>query len=126
MTDLLHRSAEWLARQMQKHAGQEIHYRRGATVLQVRATIGRSELAVDDGQGGVVIEHTDRDFLIRAEDFFLNGRLTEPKSGDRIEEFTNQRTFVYEVLAPKGHPVWRYDDPYRQMIRIHTKLVEQR
>ena len=126
MGDLLKRSAEWLARQIERHASQAVHYRRGATVLQVRAAIGRSDLAVDDGQGGVLIDHNDRDFLIRAEDFFLSGRLAEPQRGDRIEEFTRRGTFTYEVLAPKGHPVWRYDDPYRQMIRIHTKLVAQR
>ena len=38
---------------------------------------------------------------------------------------TPQGTFIYEVLAPAGHPVWRYDDPYRQMIRVHTKLIKR-
>jgi len=126
MGNLLEDASRWLARKIQRHASQTIHYQRGSSVLQVLASPGRTEFAVDDGQGGVRIEHTDRDFLVRAEDFFLDGRLAEPMRGDRIEEYAGRGTFLYEVLAPTGHPVWRYDDPYRQMIRIHTKLIERR
>ena len=35
-------------------------------MLQTRATPGRTEFQVDDGQGGVRIEHSDRDFLVSA------------------------------------------------------------
>lgn len=126
MADLLKRGAEWLARQLRDHAGQEVHYRRGSSVLQTWATVGRTEFQVDDGQGSTRIEHSDRDFLLLAGEFFLNGRLAEPRPGDRVEEFSSEGHFIYEVMAPAGLPVWRYDDPYRQMIRVHTKLVEQR
>jgi len=126
MADLFRQSAEWLAKQILRHAGREVHYCRGSSVLQIRAAVGKTQLAVDDGQGGVRIEHTDRDFLVRAEEFFLDGQLAEPTRGDRVEEFTDHGMFIYEVLAPAGHPAWRYDDPHRQMIRIHAKLIERR
>jgi len=126
MADLFRQSAEWLAKQILRHAGREVHYRRGSRgVLRIRAAVGRTEFAADDSQGGVRIEHTDRDFLVRAEEFFLDGQLAEPMCGDLIEEYTDRGTFIYEVL-PTGHPVWRYDDPHRQMIRIHAKLIERR
>lgn len=124
-TDVLQRSAEWLARQIEAHASREVRYRRGASVLTTQAAVGRTEFEIDDGQGGVRIEHWDRDFLMRADGFILDGRPAEPQSGDRVEEPTPQGTFIYEVLAPAGHPVWRYDDPYRQMIRVHTKLIKR-
>jgi hypothetical protein len=31
--------------------------------------------------------------------------------------------FVYEVNAPGGQPPWRYSDPYRKALRIHTKHI---
>lgn len=126
MVNLLQRSAQWLAQQMLLHAGQEVHYCRGESVLQTSATVGQTEFQVDDGQGGTRIEHSDRDFLFLSDGFFLDGQSAEPQPGDRVEEFTAQgHRFVYEVMAPAGLPVWRYDDPYRQMIRVHTKLVER-
>jgi len=32
-------------------------------------------------------------------------------------------TFIYEVMAPGNEPPWRYSDPYRRTLRIHTKLI---
>ena len=31
------------------------------------------------------------------------------------------RMMEYEVLAPNGEPVWRWSDPYRTALRVHTK-----
>jgi hypothetical protein len=125
MANLLQQGAQWLARQLREHASEEVHYRRGQNVLQTRAIIGRTEFQVDDGHGGVRIEHSDRDFLILREDLYLEGQWTEPQPGDQIEEFTEQDHLIYEVMAPTGQPVWRYDDPFREVIRVHTKLVQR-
>ena len=32
-------------------------------------------------------------------------------------------TQLYEVMAPGGEPPFRYSDPYRRTLRIHTKHV---
>jgi hypothetical protein len=44
-------------------------------------------------------------------------------SGERHGEADGDQVFVYEVLAPGGEPPWRYSDPYRRTLRIHTKHV---
>jgi hypothetical protein len=31
--------------------------------------------------------------------------------------------FVFEVNAPGGQPPFRYSDPYRRVLRIHTKHI---
>jgi hypothetical protein len=46
-----------------------------------------------------------------------------PVAGDRIRETVGERVFVYEVLAPGNEPHYRYSDPFRKLLRIHTKYV---
>ena len=47
-----------------------------------------------------------------------------PQRGDRIRETQGQQVFVYEVTAPGKEPVWRYSDPYRKTLRVHTKQTD--
>lgn len=97
-------------------------YRRGSESLNLAATIGQTEFTVDDGTG-VVQRIESRDFLILASDLVLSGIAQLPERGDRIEESSGTTVFVYEVTAPGPEPCWRWSDPYRQTLRIHTKLV---
>jgi hypothetical protein len=123
MQDLLHDGQAWLADQLHEHVATEVVYRRGAEEVAVRATIGRTLLKLDDGMGGVRMEWTDRDYLIRAEDLALGGSPAPPQRGDQIREVVGTETLVYEVLAPGNEPPWRWADPHRQMYRIHTKQI---
>ena len=88
------------------------------------ATFGRTLLKLDNGYGGVRMEWTDRDFLISAADLMLAGTAVLPERGDRISETQGTKTLVYEVMAPGGEPPWRWSDPHRKVLRIHTKQVE--
>jgi hypothetical protein len=83
----------------------------------------RTLLKLDDGMGGVRMEWTDRDYLIRVEDLALGGSPAPPQRGDQIREVVGSEMLVYEVLAPGGEPPWRWADPHRQMYRIHTKQI---
>ncbi|HMP05787.1 MAG TPA: hypothetical protein PJ982_05515 [Lacipirellulaceae bacterium] len=123
MPDLLQSGQAWLADQLHEHVATEVTYRRGAEELTVRATIGRTLLKLDDGYGGVRLEWTDRDYLIRAADLALGGSPTQPQRGDQIREAVGAQTLVYEVLAPGDEPPWRWADPHRRMVRIHTKQI---
>ena len=123
MPDLLRDGQAWLADQLQEHAATQVVYLRGADEVPVRAVIGRTLLQLDDGMGGVRMEWTDRDYLIRAEDLALGGSPAPPQRGDQIREVVGTQTLVYEVLAPAGEPPWRWADPHRQMYRIHTKQI---
>lgn len=116
MGDLLARGSAWLEAQRTKHCTRDVTYVRGAVSAVVKATIGRTEYQTDDGQT-VRTEFTDRDFLILAADLVLAGNPTLPERGDQLRETQDSTVYVLEVID------WRYSDPYRQTLRIETKLV---
>ena len=123
MPDLLAFGMDWLAERLKAFAARGVVYRRGGDEVAVAAVIGRTLLKLDDGYGGVRMEWTDRDFLIRPEDLVLGGTAVLPERGDTIRETVETTTFVYEVMAPGKEPAWRWSDPHRRMLRIHTKQV---
>ena len=100
----------------------EVVYQRGADQVAVQATIGKTEFEIDDGSG-VIQRFQSRDYLIQTADLKLGGILTLPVAGDRIRETVGDQTFVYEVLAPGNEPHFRFSDPFRKVLRIHTKHV---
>lgn len=126
MADLLQTGLAWLDDQRHAHMTQTVLYVRdtesASYVVELLATIGRTEFEQVD-EFGIVHKLQSRDFLIRAADLVLNSVLTLPKAGDRIRETVGTQTFVYEVMAPGAEPPWRYSDPYRQTLRVHTKHV---
>ncbi len=123
MSDLLEAGMAWLASQLKAHVSRLVVYQRDDAQVAVQATVGRTLLKLDDGEGGVVLQWTDRDFLISAADLVLGGLPTLPQPADRIRETLGAVTRVYEVMAPGDEPPWRYSDPYGKVLRIHTKLV---
>jgi len=122
MADLLNQGSAWLEDQRKKHATREVTYRRGANAVVLQATIGRTVFEQDDG-AGVIIRTQVRDYLIDTADLVLAGQQTLPEKGDRIEETDAGQKYAHEVLPLGGEQHWRYSDPYRRTLRIHTKLV---
>lgn len=125
MPDLLAQSARWLEDQRHRHCSTAVRYRRDGQVVEVNATIGRT-IFRDENAYGTVTHHVSRDFLIRAEDLVLAGQQIEPRSGDEVLEPGDNQLRVHEVMSPtRGDPAWRYSDPARVTIRIHTKHTGQ-
>lgn len=122
MTNLLQIGASWLADQMKTHASIDVTYERGAEQVPVKATVGKTEFEIDDGSG-VIERFQSRDYLIHAADLVLGGVETLPVAGDLIRETQGAKTFVYEVMAPGDEPHYRYSDPFRTLLRIHSKHV---
>lgn len=122
MADLLANGAAWLEQQRAEHLASNVTYRRAQSVLVVAATVGKTAFEIDDGQG-VIQRIESRDFLVLAADLILDATVTLPQRGDVIEEPAGAVTLLYEVMAPGNEPCWRYSDPYRQSLRIHTKQV---
>ncbi len=123
MADLLRQGATWLDGQRHAHLTQTVRYQRGADFVELAATIGRTEFEQAD-EYGVLHRIEARDYIIRAADLVLGGETVLPKAGDQICESESGVTQVYEVMAPGGEPPWRYSDPYRVALRIHTKHVK--
>ena len=122
MADMLEQGAGWLDNQRHQHMTRSVSYARGASTVEVQATIGRTEFEQAD-EYGIVTKTESRDYLIRTADLVLDGQATLPMRGDQIRETDGTTTFVYEVLSPGDEPVFRYSDPYRKALRIHTKHI---
>ena len=123
MSDLLETASNWLEEKRTQHASRVVTYARGEQSVEVAATVGKTTFEVDDGYG-VLVRHESRDFLVLAADLVLDAEQVLPNRGDRIRETQGSMVYVYEVLAPGKEPCWRYSDPYRKTLRIHTKQIE--
>ena len=122
MTDLLERGAAWLDQQRSRHLTLMVTYLRDTDSVDLAATIGQTTFEQAD-EYGVIHRTQSRDYLISAADLVLVGTVEQPKAGDRIRETVGAQVFLYEVMAPGGEPPWRYSDPHRNTLRVHTKFV---
>ncbi len=120
--NVLESASNWLEDQRTEHASRAVTYERGVDTVDVSASIGRTIFDVDNGFG-VVERIESRDFLLLTDDLSLGGGRTLPERGDRVKEVQGDSTLVYEVMAPGKEPHWRYSDPYRKTLRIHTKHI---
>jgi hypothetical protein len=107
-----------------QHLSRTVTYQRGDDSVEVAATVGRTVFEIDDGSGAAV-QWESRDFLVPAADLVLAGEVVEPLPGDRIRETQGEKVYVYEVLAPGKEPCWRWSDPFRRTLRVHTKQVDE-
>ena len=122
MTDLLQTGSDWLEGQRHEHLSHAVTYCRGAESVELQATVGQTTFEVEREFGVQKVE--SRDFLIRATDLVLGGQPTEPQRGDRVKETLGGQVVVFEVMAPGDEPPWRYSDPGRKTLRVHTKQVD--
>lgn len=122
MGNLLADGAAWLSGQRHAHLASTVVYERGVHSVEAAATIGRTVFEVAD-EAGFISRIESRDFIVRAADLVLNGAAVLPQRGDRVRETVGPRVFVYEVLSPAGEDVWRFSDPQRTDVRVHTKFV---
>lgn len=123
MADLLGKAAAWLDGQRVRHLSRPVTYVRGESSVEVQAAVGKTVFEVDSGTG--ILEKVEsRDFLIRASELVLDDAAVLPERGDKVREEGNGVTYVYEVMAPGREPHYRFSDPHRRALRIHTKLVD--
>ena len=123
MVDLLESVSTWLEEKRVQYMSRTVSYHRGESSVEVQATIGRTVFEIDDGTG-ILEKIESRDFLILVADLILAGEATLPQRGDRIKENYGDKVYVYEVLAPGKEPHYRFSDPYRNTLRIHSKQVD--
>lgn len=97
--------------------------------VETLAIPGHTEFEVLNSDG-VVIRLQSRDFIIDAAVLVdLSGESFLPARGHRIleqvaEHENGKRYTVYEVMRlDKGEDIWRYANPRRTAIRIHTKRL---
>jgi len=120
--DLLDRGSAFLDDQRHRHMSRTVVYQRGPDTKELQATIGKTEFEQAD-DAGLIHRTESRDFLVRAADLDLGSGPILPRAGDQVRETVGTSVFVYEVNAPGGQPPFRYSDPYRRTLRIHTKHI---
>ncbi len=124
MPDLLESSASWLADRMKGCAAHEVSVRPPeGTAVALMATIGRTEFAVDDGQGSAVQVET-RDFIFRYADWRAAFSNEKPDRGWRIVEARDGANLCFDVVAPGNEPPWRLD-AYAKTLRVRTTLAAE-
>lgn len=104
---------------VQAVAGVAVTYTRGASVVALTATPGRTQFELDNGDG-VILNIESRDYLIDPADLVIAGTASAPASGDRITEGDR----VYEVMPFGREPAWRWSDTHRTRYRVHTKQID--
>jgi len=115
MADFLQDAAEWLQGVREDSFAGDVTYRRDDAETVVTATRAQTEAEIDD-ESGLRVRVAIVDFLIAAADLAEYG---EPVAGDRI--LCGERLYEVLPLGAAGH--WRWSDPYRLVMRIHTKDV---
>ena len=123
MADMLDTGSRWLSDLRRKHRTVPVVYGRGADLVEVPATIGRSNFT-EVNAFGVLEQVVSRDYLVTASDLVLGGAPVTPNRGDVIVEEGQGLRHTHEVLAPNGKHHWRWSDSYHRTYRIHTKLVK--
>jgi len=122
VADLLQRGAAFLEDQRHRHMTRPVVYLRGGASVGLDATVGRTVFDQQD-QFGVLHRTESRDYLLRAADLVLAGEQALPKAGDRVREPAGTGALLYEVMAPGSEPPFRFSDPERITLRVHTKFI---
>jgi len=123
VTDLLQDGLDWLEEQRRAHLSRTVTYRRGASTVEILATVGATRFEADDGSG-IVVEMEARDYLIASADLVLDGEQVQPERGDEIVEERDGASYVYEVMDLGAEKHFVTCDPDGRTLRIHTKHVE--
>ena len=108
-------------RPAEAHASRSVVCRRSGASVTVDATIGKTDFEYTDGYGATIIDQS-RDYIILTAESVLGDERTLPQAADTIEETDGQQRFIYEVTVMGPEPAYRYSDPGRGQLRIHTKL----
>jgi len=117
MANILKNGIQFLADKLKSHASETVIYKRGADTVTICASFGKTDYQVQD-QSGFKIGGQITDFLFQAEDLVIDRTLTVPKAGDQIQ--TDSALYEAQFI---GDGCWRYSDPFRKMIRLHTKEI---
>lgn len=123
MSNLLQNGVSWLAGQLKTNAAAPVTYWRGGVDQGVSCplsvTWGETRSPVID-DSGAELQLRIRDALFDAADLVLDGCPTTPQEGDKIVETDGT---VSELLRIEKEGLWRWSDPYKTRLRVHTQKV---
>jgi hypothetical protein len=104
-------------------AGGKVAYVRGAQQVEWNVVVGKTAYQATD-QRGVIEERDCRDLCGIAAELILGGQRVIPQRGDRIVEATSAGSDTFDLLPLESEKVYRYMDPGRLILRVHTKRIK--
>lgn len=110
---LLETATAYLATQLTALTAVSVIYSRGATSISISATRASTPYEASDADG-VIHRTIGRDYLIESALFPFSDL---PRDGDTIIDLDE----TYIVHSMPGEQPYRYSDPGRSLLRIHTK-----
>lgn len=122
MTNLMQRAAELLSASLAANCSEAVVAIRGTEHCDLSAAFGQTQFQVDDASGGLLLWES-HDFIVPSSTYEFGGEVCAPQRGDIIEKSLGEQTLRYEVLGPGKEQVFRYCDPHRTLLRIHSKLI---
>lgn len=114
---------EWHRDQLGLAAASTVTYRRGEFQSDISVTFGSRNAAEEYHANTIRVGTQIRDFIIAPENLIIDGAATEPLSGDEVEVVDGETTLTYRVLALAEGPAWEWDNDYRKLMVVHTKLI---
>ncbi|MBX3444260.1 MAG: hypothetical protein KF774_17795 [Planctomyces sp.] len=108
-------------RSLRSSTGERIEYRRAGRVVRLRALIGRTATETTLETGFVSVGQLE-DFLVGAADLDIDGVRFLPERGDQLVRVELPGQPVFQV-CPNGEDCYRFSDPARSQIRIHTQAM---
>jgi len=120
MSNDLRTGVAWLGAQLKPKHSDSVTYQRGLDSVSIKATLGASQEESLD-ESGAIIRTRRIDFIVTAADLILDGVVVKPLPGDRIVDGTK----TYEVLAIAGSEIYREEDPFGLIFRIHARLIDE-
>ena len=122
MSNMLERGSHWLSDQIDYYAASSVLYQRGSLTVPVQAAKGRTTFELAN-TSGILVQIESRDFLISAANLTLDEMPILPEVGDRINETIGSKLHAYEVSHFGAEQCYRYCDPYRYKLRVHTRYI---
>ena len=108
---------------LQSTSGVEIKYSRGDRNISLTAVPSETDFLQTTGDG-YMESIESRDFMFPASQLNLGGEMVLPERGDTITETVNGVEHTYPVTNPGGARYYKYSDPYRKILRVHTKWTK--
>lgn len=109
--DYFKNGVEFLSAQLLTNASEPITIsRNGETLYEGDAVVAKSEFEDVDREG--------RRVNVYVVDFIIPGTDYDPERGDLVAY--NDGAYA---VRPLGKEIWRWDDPYKKMMRVHAQLI---
>ena len=115
MPNLLSNSVRLLARTVKQAGGVVIRYVRGTAEVEIVAVPGQSDIESQGIDNEVIVAKAD-DWLIEADDLWLDGVNVLPKRGDKIL----YNGHVHEVVRRGESSCYGWTDQTKQLLRVYT------